>query len=159
MVRSADAGRKNVTFSAQVTAPETKSLVRNDVVVQIDTGAETTCIGKLTTTRTNHVTNWETRNIRCVAGTKLGVFDNTGRNKVASLHLTINNKRIWVNRAVVIDNFDGILLGTPDLDELVTVDMVNKKINFASIGEAVDYGISEVVAAVSSTDRLNAKNF
>ncbi|CBY06723.1 unnamed protein product [Oikopleura dioica] len=37
--------------------------------------------------------------------------------------------------------------------------MVNKKVNFATIGETVDYGITEVVAAVSSTDRLNAKNF
>ena len=127
--------------------------------VQLDTGAEITCVAESTIRRIKHIEAWQSRNIRCVGNKKLGVFDRNGKNKLASFHIYLNKKRIWVDRAVVIDNFEGVLLGMPELDGLTKVDMVKKTVTFTAINEVVNYGEIENVAAVSTGDPLDEKNF
>ncbi|CBY08351.1 unnamed protein product [Oikopleura dioica] len=93
-----------------------------------------------------HIISWEHRNIRSVANTKLGVFDKRNRNKIASFHIYINGKPIWIDSAIVINNYNGILLGTPDLGAATIINMVDETINFVKIGEIIEYGDAQRVA-------------
>jgi hypothetical protein len=159
MVRSVAGGGNNIAFFAECELQTTRGLVTTDVRVQLDTGAETTCVAESTVKRIKHNASWETRNVRCVADRKLGVFDRKGRNMLASFHIYINKKRIYVNRAVVINNFDGVLLGMPELNGVAKVDMVEKTVTFTEIGEVVSYETGTRVAAVSSENYLDEKTF
>ncbi|CAG5076906.1 Oidioi.mRNA.OKI2018_I69.PAR.g8583.t1.cds [Oikopleura dioica] len=125
--------------------------------VQLDTGAECTCIGLEPLKKIKHLFRWESRNIRCAAGKRLGVFDNFNRNKVASFAIVINNKRVWIEGAVVIENLQGLLMGLPHLKGKTIVNLVEKSVTFNDAGK-VFYGTEEVWK-IGEADELDKTKF
>jgi hypothetical protein len=124
----------------------------------VDTGAEVTCIASSALESMKHFSSWEHRDIRDVGNNKLGVYDTKGRNKLASFHLYINGKKVWINGAIVLDRFHGLLLGMPDLETSAVINMVEKTIHFVNIDEKISYNSADRVA-IAKDHPLHRDNF
>ncbi|CAG5082026.1 Oidioi.mRNA.OKI2018_I69.PAR.g10017.t1.cds [Oikopleura dioica] len=133
-----------------------QSLVK--ISVQLDTGAEVTCIGERILEKLDHKVKWQRRFVKGVSGKRIGIMNERNENKVCDIELMVNGNPWMISDAIVLESIDGLLMGVTDMDGNTSIDMVNRRIVFEKFKVAASYDRQNVLK-ISTKHELSDGNF